>query len=107
MSKDIKALIESGKTVTEILEEASKVSAKDFEIGDRIKYTFGGKVFKGKIADHFGDGVLVNLSKSLYYPSNSKAANPMGYNTDSSVKSFELFDGETNPYGTIQMLKKL
>ena len=45
-------------------------SASDFIIGDDIIYTFDGKEYTGKIVDHFGEGVMLQLDKSLRYPSN-------------------------------------
>ena len=106
--RTLKELVESNLSVKDIiLENLRESSAEDFEVGDRVKYSFKGKTYTGKIEDHFGDGVMVVLKSPLKYPSDSKAANPMGYNTDISVKSFELYDGETNPWGSIKGLKKL
>ena len=81
-------------------------SAKDFNVGDSVIYTFNGKDYSGKIVDHFGDGIMLNLEKSISYPNPVHNANPMGYNTDLSAQSFELYDGEENPWGSIKMLRK-
>ena len=82
-------------------------SAKNFKTGDKIKYLFNGKVYSGEITDHFGDGVMVKLTKPLRYSADNKNINnPMGHNTDLRTTTFELYDGETNPWGSIQMLKK-
>ena len=78
-------------------------SASDFKYGDRIIYNFNGEQIPGKILDHFGDGIFIGLDRSISFedPESVGRANPMGYNTDLSVDMFELFDGEENPYGSI------
>tara|TARA_R110000772_G_scaffold191903_1_gene302868 strand:+ start:641 stop:952 length:312 start_codon:yes stop_codon:yes gene_type:complete len=77
--------------------------AANFKVGDKIIYNFNGKQTSGKILDHFGDGIFIGLDRSISFkdPESSGRANPMGYNTDLSIDMFELFDGEENPYGSI------
>jgi hypothetical protein len=86
-------------------EEHNEGKSANFKIGDEIIYSFQGKEYTGKIVDHFGEGVMVVLDKYLHYPNPTPGANPMGYNTDVSTISFELYDGENNPWGSIEMLK--
>jgi hypothetical protein len=77
--------------------------AANFKIGDKIIYNFNGKQTSGEVLDHFGDGIFIGLDRSISFkdPESVGRANPMGYNTDLSVDMFELFDGEENPYGSI------
>ena len=100
-----KAPVASADTHTD-KKVAPKVTANDFSVGDKIIYNFNGKKIKGEILDHFGDGLMVKLESLIHYPSGSKAANPMGYNTDININSFELSDGENNPWGSIDLLEK-
>lgn len=94
---NFKKYLKEGKLLKE------EKSASDFKYGDRIIYNFNGKQIPGKILDHFGDGIFIGLDKSISFkdPESVGRANPMGYNTDLDVKMFELFDGEENPYGSI------
>jgi len=108
MKEDIKRLVEGDYHIKDYLSLTEALKAKDYKIGDKIKYKFNNKVIKGIVTDHFGDGIVINLKQSIYYPdpNKGKAANPMGYNTDKSVMSFELYDGETNPWGSLKNLSK-
>ena len=94
---NFKKYLKEGKLLKE------EKSASDFKYGDRIIYNFNGKQIPGKILDHFGDGIFIGLDRSISFedPESVGRANPMGYNTDLDVKMFELFDGEENPYGSI------
>jgi len=69
------------------------ITSSDLKVGDVVRYIYKGQNYKGTILDHFGDGVFLKLDSELYYP---------GGSTD----SFELYDGEDNPWGNIGMIRK-
>jgi hypothetical protein len=69
------------------------ITASDLSTGDKVGYLFGGKMYRGTILDHFGDGVFLQLDSTLSYPGGE-------------ADSFELYDGENNPWGNIGMVKK-
>jgi hypothetical protein len=69
------------------------ITASDLRVGDKVSYLFGGKTYRGTILDHFGDGVFLQLDSILSYPGGE-------------ADSFELYDGEDNPWGNIGMIKK-
>jgi|TARA_B110000495_G_scaffold198528_1_gene210493 hypothetical protein len=67
--------------------------SSEFSIGDDIIYKFGGGEYEGKITDHFGDGVFVELEKMILDP-----------DTNVQIDTFELYDGEHNSWGSIEDL---
>ena len=93
-------------TYEEHLNEGKTPKASDFKTGDKIFYTHNKKRVKGTVVDHFGDGVMIDLDRSIYLPTDSGAANPMGYNTDRGLSSFELYDGEDDMGVSIENLSK-
>lgn len=75
----------------------NELQASDFEVNDKIIFTYNNRLHKGIIGDHFGSGVFVVLDGAL-----------KDYLCDGEpLDAFELFDGEENTPGfTIKNLKK-
>lgn len=96
------------------------MTASDYKVGDGIVYKFSdpkvnaGKeqVSTGKVVDHFGDGLVIDLIKPITWfdnaaeNRNSGVYNHQSYTSKQSSSSFELYDGEENPYGSLKNLSK-
>jgi hypothetical protein len=94
--------------------------ASSFKIGDKIQYAIPSvnypdktQSIAGKVVDHFGDGLSIELDKSISYQDkryHEKNKSNYNYNASHShriAKHLELFDNEINDWGSLNNLKKI
>lgn len=110
------------KNLKDFINEASfktKNRAEDLKVGDKIMYIFSDpKINNGKpqkimgvVDDHFDDGVMIMLDRSLEYfdladhNKNQGTYNYQEWARKKKTKSFELFNDEDNDWGNLDCLK--
>lgn len=101
---------------TKKFSEKANYKASDFKIGDEFIYEFtdpnakGGKkqIVNGKVVDHFGDGIFVQLDSPISYEpeKNRNRAALRNWSPVVTTSSFDLYDDEENEWGSMACIVK-
>lgn len=115
------------KSDTDSKEDAEKskpgkvLKASDYKDGDKIVYRYSDpkikngrqQIISGKVIDHFGDGIYIQLNKPLEYFDNDRENKNQGtYNHQSwtskdRISSFEIYDGDNDGFASFKYLSKV